>query len=113
MKSEDYQEKIKDLEETIAVLTAQRKTMAEGMLPKNVDIYAIKFMQEITDEDIQLVSTKELFDRFVEYRRQFTSRNEQLLSMRMFNSVVRSVFPNAEIKHSNRGGSNVYFWVNN
>ena len=106
MKSEDYQEKIKDLEETIAVLTEQRKTMAEGMLP-------IKFMQEITDEDIQFVSTKELFDRFVEYRRQFTTRNEQLLSMRMFNSVVRGVFPNAEIKHSNRGGSNVYFWVIN
>ena len=81
MKSEDYQEKIKDLEETIAVLTAQRKTMAEGMLPKNVDTYAIKFMQEITKEDIEFVSTKELFDRFVEYRRQFTTRNEQLLSL--------------------------------
>ena len=57
MKSEDYQEKIKDLEETIAVLTAQRKTMAEGMLPKNVDTYAIKFMQEITEDDIAYVPT--------------------------------------------------------
>ena len=111
MKNEDYIQKIKDLEETISVLTEQRKNMAEGMLPKNVDNYAVKFVQGLVENDIEYVSTKELFERYLEYRRQFTTRNEQLLSMRMFNSVVRGIFPNAEIKHSNRGSSNVYFWV--
>lgn len=111
MKNEDYIQKIKDLEETISVLTEQRKNMAEGMLPKNVDNYAVKFVQGLVENDIEYVSTKELFERYLEYRRQFTTRNEQLLSMRMFNSVVRGIFPNAQIKHSNRGSSNVYFWV--
>lgn len=111
MSNEDYIQKIKDLEETIAVLTTQKKNMAEVMLPKNVDNYAVKFAQELTEEDIEYVPTKELFERYIEYRRQFTTRNEQLLSMRMFNSVIRGIFPNAEIKHSNRGSSNVYFWV--
>lgn len=109
--NEDYIERIKDLEETIAVLTAQRKTMAEGMLPKNVDVYALNFAKELEAKDIDYVTTKELFERYIEYRRQFTTRHEDLLSMRMFNSVVRSVFPDAEIKHSNRCGTNVYFWV--
>lgn len=107
----DYNNKITELEETIKVLEAQRKIISNGLIPKNADPYAIKFLETADKNDINFLTTKELFDKFVQYRRQFTTQSENLLSMKMFNSVVRGVYPTASMKHTNRKNENVYYWV--
>lgn len=109
--NEDYEKRIEDLEATIKVLKESKTRVVEQTLLKNTDEFAIKFVKNLKEDDIYYAQTEELFKEYIEYRRQFTTRNEDLLSMRMFNNVVRNLFPNATIQHANKKGKNVYFWT--
>lgn len=105
-----YEKKIKDLEDTIKVLEESKKDAIETKLLKNTDEYAVKFIRNLNKDDMYFATTKELFDSFLSFRRQYTTRNEELISMRMFNNTVKSFFPTAEVRHSNKNGKNVYYW---
>lgn len=102
---------MEDLRKTIKELESQRDELIEAKLPANVDKYAVDYIKSLNEHDLSYLTTKEVFDNYLEYRRQFTINGEDLLSLRMLNSVVRKYFPKARINHSNRNKKNTYFWV--
>ena len=102
---------MEELKRTIAVLEEQRDDLIQTKLPANVDKYAIDFVKTLDEHDLSYMTTKEVFERYVAYRRHYTKNGEDLLSVRMLNSVIRKYFPKARINHSNKLGKNTYFWV--
>lgn len=102
---------MEELKKTIAVLKEQRDDLIQNKLPANVDKYAIDFVKELDEHDISYLTTKEVFEKYIAYRRHYTKNGEELLSVRMLNSVIRKYFPKARINHSNKLGKNTYFWV--
>lgn len=107
----EIEKRIGDLEDTIKVLEESKNKAMEQALLKNTDEYAIKFVKSLKEDDIYYLNTKDLYNQYIEYRRQYTVRNEELLSMRMFNNTVRNFFPNAVIQHANKKGKNIYYWM--
>ena len=102
---------MEDLKKTIAVLQEQRDDLIQMKLPSNVDKYAIDYAKTLDEHDISYLTTKEVFDNYLMYRRHYTTNGEELLSIRMLNAVIRKYFPKARINHSNKNGKNTYFWV--
>ena len=102
---------MEDLKKTIAVLQEQRDDLIQMKLPSNVDKYAIDYAKTLDEHDISYLTTKEVFDNYLMYRRHYTTNGEELLSVRMLNVVIRKYFPKARINHSNKNGKNTYFWV--
>ena len=102
---------MEDLKKTIAVLQEQRDDLIQMKLPSNVDKYAIDYAKTLDEHDISYLTTKEVFDNYLMYRRHYTTNGEELLSVRMLNAVIRKYFPKARINHSNKSGKNTYFWV--
>lgn len=99
------------LQKTINELTNQNMELRRKKLPANVDQYAMDFVGTVDEHDLSYLSTQETFDKYLEYRRKYTTNGEEFLSVRMLNAVIKNYFPNAVIKHSNRHNKNVYFWV--
>lgn len=102
---------MEDLKKTIAVLQEQRNDLIQSKLPSNVDKYAIDYVKSLSEHDISYLTTHEVFENYLDYRRRYTKNGEDLLSIRMLNSVIRKYFPKARINHSNRLRQNTYFWV--
>lgn len=102
---------MEDLKKTIAVLQEQRDDLIQMKLPANVDKYAIDYVKTLEENDISYLTTKEVFENYVIYRRHYTTNGEELLSVRMLNAVIRKYFPKARVNHSNKSGKNTYFWV--
>lgn len=102
---------MEDLEKTISVLKEQKNDIIQSKLPSNVDRYAIDYVKTLDEHDISYLTTREVFDNYLEYRRRFTVNGEHLLSVRMLNSVIRKYFPRARVNHSNKSKKNTYFWV--
>lgn len=102
---------MEDLKKTIAVLQEQRDDLIQMKLPANVDKYAIDFVKTLNDHDLSYMTTKDVFNNYILYRRHYTKNGEELLSVRMLNAVIRKYFPKARINHSNKLGKNTYFWV--
>lgn len=104
-------EEMEDLQKTIDVLKDQQSDIIQSKLSANVDRYAIDFVKTLGEHDISYLTTAQVFDNFLEYRRRYTRNGEDLLSVRMLNSVIRNYFPKARINHSNKLKKNTYFWV--
>lgn len=104
-------EEMEDLQKTIEVLKEQQNDIIQSNLPSNVDRYAIDYVRTLGEHDLSYLSTKQVFDNFLDYRRRFTRNGEDLLSVRMLNAVIRNYFPKAKINHSNKLKKNTYFWV--
>ena len=102
---------VEELKKAIGVLQNEKEDLLQSKLPSNTDKYAVDYVKTLDDEKISYLTTKELFDNFLDYRRNFTDQGEERLTLRMFNSVMRRYFPKAKINHSNRHGKNIYFWV--
>ncbi len=102
---------MEDLEKTIAVLKEQSDNLIQQQMTANVDRYAIDFVRTLDEHDISYLTTKEVFDKYLDYRRRYTRNGENLLSVRMLNSVIRKYFPRAKINHSNKQHKNSYYWV--
>lgn len=102
---------VEELKKAIKVLESEKEDLLQTKLPSNVDKYAIDYVKTIDEDKISYLTTKELFDNYLTYRRGFTEYGEERLTLRMFNSVVRRYFPKAKVNHSNRQGNNIYFWV--
>ena len=100
-----------DLKKTIAVLEEQKSELIQAKLPANVDKYAVDFVKSLDEHDISYLTTKDVFEKYLDYRRRYTRNGEELLSVRMLNSVIRKYFPKARINHSNKLRQNTYFWV--
>lgn len=105
------EEEIEELKRTIEVLQSQKDDLIETKLPSNVDKFAIDYVKLVDEGDLSYLTTKEVFDNYIEYRRKFTTNGEDMLSIRMLNAVIRKYFPNARINHSNKQKKNKYFWV--
>lgn len=105
------EDEVEELKKTIAVLTEQQNEMIKSNLPANVDKFAVDFVKTLDERDISYLSTKEVFDKYLDYRRKYTTNGENLLSVRMLNSVIRKYFPKAKINHTNKLSKNTYFWV--
>lgn len=105
------EEEMEDLQKTIDVLKDQQNIIIQSKLPANVDRYAIDFVRTLDEHDINYLTTKEVFDKYIDYRRKYTKNGEELLSVRMLNAVIRNYFPKAKINHSNKLKRNTYFWV--
>lgn len=105
------EEEMEDLQKTIDVLKDQQNIIIQAKLPANVDRYAIDFVRTLDEHDINYLTTKEVFDKYIDYRRKYTKNGEDLLSVRMLNAVIRNYFPKAKINHSNKLKRNTYFWV--
>lgn len=105
------EEEIAELKRTIEVLQSQKDDLIETKLPSNVDKFAIDYVKLLDEGDLSYLTTKEVFDNYIEYRRKFTTNGEDMLSIRMLNAVIRKYFPNARINHSNKQKKNRYFWV--
>lgn len=104
-------EEILALQKTINELEAQNEDLKKQKISSTADKYAIDYVSSLDEHDINYLSTHEVFDNYLEYRRKFTTNGEAFLSVRMLNNVIKSYFPNAKINHSNRNKKNVYFWV--
>lgn len=104
-------EEMNDLEKTIEVLKEQQDDLLQSKLPHNVDKYAIDFVKTLEEHDISYLTTTQVFENFLEYRRKYTRNGEDLLSVRMLNAVIRKYFPNAKINHTNKLRKNTYFWA--
>lgn len=104
---------MEDLKKTIAVLQEQKDELLQMKLPANVDKYAVDFVKTLNEHDLSYLTTKEVFDNYLMYRRHYTKNGEDLLSVRMLNAVIRKYFPKARVNHSNKSGKNTYFWVFN
>lgn len=102
---------VEELKKTIEVLKTQNDELIKVKLSANTDRYAIDFVKTLDEHDFSYLTTKEVFDKFLEYRRRYTTNGEDLLSLRMLNAVIRKYFPRAKINHSNRHNKNTYFWV--
>lgn len=102
---------MEELKKTIQVLEERNDALMKVKLPDNTDKYAIEFVKSITEADLEFSTTKEMFDKYLLYRRRFTTNGESILSVRMLNAVIRKYMPKAVIKHSNRKSKNTYFWV--
>lgn len=102
---------MEELKNTIKVLEERNNNLIEAKLPANVDKYAIEYIKNLKDSDLEFLTTQEVFDNYLEYRRKFTTNGESLLSMRMLNTVIRKYFPNATVVHSNRKRKNTYYWT--
>lgn len=102
---------MEDLKKTIAVLQEQKDELIQMKLPANVDKYAVDFVKTLSEHDISYLSTKDVFEKYLLYRRHYTKNGEDLLSVRMLNAVIRKYFSKARINHSNKAGKNTYFWV--
>lgn len=105
------EEEIAELQKTIANLEVQNTELKKQRMPSTADKFAIDFVATLDEHDISYLSTHEVFDKYITYRRKYTENGESFLSIRMLNSVIKNYFPNASIKHSNRNNKNVYFWV--
>lgn len=104
-------EEMDDLQKAIEVLKDEQNDLIQSKLPANVDRYAIDYVKTLGEHDITYLTTKQVFDNFVEYRRRYTRNGEELLSVRMLNAVIRKYFPKARINHSNKAKKNTYYWV--
>jgi len=104
-------EEMEDLQKTIDVLKDQQEAMVQSKLPNNVDKYAIDYVKTLDEHDITYLTTKEVFDRYIDFRRKYTRNGEDLLSIRMLNAVIRTYLPKAKISHSNKLRKNNYFWT--
>ena len=102
---------MEDLKKTIAVLQEQKDELIQMKLPANVDKYAIDYAKTLTENELSYMTTKEVFENYINYRRHYTQNGENLLSVRMLNAVIRKYFPRARVNHSNKSGKNTYFWV--
>jgi len=102
---------MEDLKKTIAVLKEQKDELIQTKLPSNTDKYAIDYIKTLNEHDLSYLTTKEVFDKYIEYRRHYTKNGENLLSVRMLNAVIRKYFPKAKVNHSNKLKKNTYFWV--
>ncbi len=112
LETELYSEdEVETLQKTINELTNQNTELRRKRLPSNVDQYAMDFIGTMDEHDLNYLSTQETFEKYLDYRRKYTTNGEDFLSMRMLNAVIKNYFPNAAIKHSNRHKKNVYFWV--
>lgn len=105
------EDEVEELKKTIGLLKNQNDDLLKSKLPSNTDKYAIDFVKMLDEHDISYLTTKEVFNNYLEYRRRYTVNGEDLLSLRMLNAVVRLYFPKAKINHSNRHNKNTYFWV--
>ncbi len=105
------EEEYENLKNTIKILEEQQSELIQAKLPANVDRYAIDFVKTLDEHDISYLTTKEVFDKYINYRRRYTENGEDLLSVRMLNSVIRKYFPKARVNHSNKLKKNTYFWV--
>ncbi len=104
-------EEIAELQKTISQLEVQNDELKKQKMSPTADKYAIDFVATLDEHDISYLTTHEVFDKFLNYRRKYTENGESFLSIRMLNGVIKNYFPNARIKHSNRMNKNVYFWV--
>mgnify|MGYP006988877239 CR=1 FL=1 len=102
---------MEDLKKTIAVLKEQKDELIQNKLPSNTDKYAVDYVKTLNEHDLSYLTTKEVFDNYLAYRRHYTKNGENLLSVRMLNSVIRKYFPRARVNHSNKLKKNTYFWV--
>lgn len=102
---------MEELKNTIKVLEEQNNNLIAAKLPANVDKYAIDYVKNLKDSDIEFLTTQEVFDNYINYRRRFTENGEDLLTVRMLNSVIRKYFPNATVVHSNKKRKNTYYWA--
>ena len=105
------EEEYENLKNTIKILEEQQSELIQSKLPANVDRYAIDFVKTLDEHDISYLTTKEVFEKYLNYRRRYTENGEDLLSVRMLNSVIRKYFPTARVNHSNKLKKNTYFWV--
>lgn len=107
-----YEEnEMEELKKTISMLQNEKDELIQNKLPANVDKYAIDYVKMLDEHDISYLTTKEVFDNYLNYRRKYTTNGEDLLSLRMLNAVIRKYFPKAKINHSNKQNKNRYFWV--
>lgn len=104
---------MEELKKTIKVLEDRNDELLKVKLPDNTDKYAVEFVKSIREDEIEFLTTQEVFDKYITYRRRYTTNGESLLSVRMLNAVIRKYFPSAKIRHSNRNRKNSYFWVFN
>ena len=119
MENKELQEKdfefddveVEELKKTIQVLTEQRDVLLENKLPSNADKYAVDYIKLTNEKDLAYLTTKEVFDNYLEYRRKYTQNGEELLTVRMLNKIIKNFYPRAKINHSNKQGKNTYFWV--
>lgn len=102
---------MEELKKTIKVLEDRTDELMTVKLPASTDKYAIDFVKSVRPDEIEFLTTKEVFDKYLTYRRRYTTNGEALLSVRMLNAVIRKYFPDANIKHSNKNNKNSYFWV--
>ena len=102
---------MEELKNTIKVLEERNNDLIKVKLPANTDKYAIEFVKSLKDSDIDFLTTKEVFENYLNFRRRYTSNGEALLSVRMLNTVIRKYFPNATIVHSNKNRKNSYYWT--
>lgn len=104
-------DEIMTLQKTISELEIQNEELKKQKLSPTADRFAIDYVSSLDEHDINYLSTHEVFDNYLNYRRKFTINGEEFLSVRMLNTVIKSYFPKARINHSNRNKRNVYFWV--
>lgn len=102
---------MEELKKTISLLKEQQDELIQTKLPSNTDKFAIDYVKSLNEHDISYLTTKEVFDNYLEYRRHYTENGEKLLSVRMLNSVIRKYFPKARLNHSNKLKKNTYYWV--
>ena len=100
-----------ELKKTIEVLKEQKDELLQSKLPSNTDRYAVDYVKTLGEHDLSYMTTREVFDNYINYRRHYTKNGEDLLSVRMLNAVIRKYFPKAKVNHSNKLKKNTYFWV--
>ena len=100
-----------ELKKTIEVLKEQKDELLQSKLPSNTDRYAVDYVKTLGEHDLSYMTTREVFDNDINYRRHYTKNGEDLLSVRMLNAVIRKYFPKAKVNHSNKLKKNTYFWV--
>ena len=100
-----------ELKKTIEVLKEQKDELLQSKLPSNTDRYAVDYVKTLGEHDLSYMTTREVFDNYINYRRHYTKNGEDLLSVRMLNAVIRKYFPSAKVNHSNKLKKNTYFWV--
>lgn len=104
-------DEIAELQKAISELEVQNEELKRQKISATADKFAIDFAATLDEHDISYLSTHEVFDKYIKYRRNYTENGEAFLSVRMLNNVIKTYFPKAKIKHSNRNKKNVYFWV--
>ena len=91
-----------ELKKTIEVLKEQKDELLQSKLPSNTDRYAVDYVKTLGEHDLSYMTTREVFDNYINYRRHYTKNGEDLLSVRMLNAVIRKYFPKAKVNHRYR-----------